>query len=211
MILTESEIEQSALDLLKELDGYQKAYGPQMVDINSKPPVGAGSEPARTPIYYAWLEPAPTATCYAWLEPASTPAYAFVRCANKTLPSIWADHVGAGSEPARTPMNYAWLEPARTPIYYAWLEPAPTATCYAWLEPASTPAYAFVRCANKTLPSIWADHVGAGSEPARTPMNYAWLEPARTPIYYAWLEPARTPTHTPTQTPANGRRNYVPK
>ena len=115
------------------------------------------------------------------------------------LPSIRANHVGAGSEPARTP------------IYYAWLEPAPTATCYAGLEPASPPAYAFVRCANKTLPSIWADHVGAGSEPARTPMNYAWLEPARTPIYYAWLEPARTPTHTPTHTPANGQRNYVPK
>ena len=134
---------------------------------------------------------------------------------SRCKPSIQADHVGAGSEPARTSACYAWLESARTPIYYAWLEPAPTATCYAWLEPASTPAYAFVRCANKTLPSIWAGsnrdcyrhqfppiravHVGAGSEPARTP------------ICYAWLEPARTPTHTPNHTPANGQRNYVPK
>ena len=45
---------------------------------------------------------------------------------------------------------------------------------------------------SRCKPSIQADHVGAGSEPARTP------------IYYAWLEPARTPTHTPTHTPANG-------
>ena len=70
---------------------------------------------------------------------------------------------------------------------------------------------AFVDGKSHWMPSIQADHVGAGSEPARTSVYYAWLEPARTPIYYAWLEPARTPTHTPTQTPANGRRNYVPK
>ena len=70
MILTESEIEQGALDLLKDLNGYHVAYGPQMVDINSKPPVGAGSEPARTPIYYVWLEPARTPTH----TPTHTPA-----------------------------------------------------------------------------------------------------------------------------------------
>ena len=32
MILNESEIEQTALDLLKELNGYQVAYGPDLAD-----------------------------------------------------------------------------------------------------------------------------------------------------------------------------------
>lgn len=210
MILNESEIEQSALELRRDLNRYQVAYEPQLVGINSKPPVWAcsvwagsvraghvradlvraglvraGSEPAPTPIYRANPQPIPTSTNM------------IMQAVSGIIPSVQADHVGAGSEPAPTPakgiMQYSlgimpsvWagstrdrnrnqFPSIRADQAWAGSEPAPTSVCCAWLEPASAPAYTFVRCAIETMPSVWA---GSNRDRAK---RRTYVEPAPTP------------------------------
>jgi len=120
MIITESEIEIYALDLLKELNGYQVVYRSELAerlcdeccpavraasvlagsvragcvgsDSVGASSVRAGSEPAPTPTNAA------TTAIHEYPEPARTPTNDCALNAIDITPSV-----GAGSEPAPTP------------------------------------------------------------------------------------------------------------
>lgn len=90
MILYESDIEETALDLLKALNGYQVVYGSELADgvYDAHCPavragqirtesvgagsVRAGSEPAPTAVIYDYPEPAPVAAIHNYPEPTPT-------------------------------------------------------------------------------------------------------------------------------------------
>jgi hypothetical protein len=142
MILTESEIEQTALDMLEELNGYQVAFGPDLADgvydahcpalregriragsvragsIRANP-VGAGSEPAPTMVIREYPEPATICSNPTNQDGPNLPL-------SNRATSVRATSVRAGSQPAPTAVIDDYPEPAPTTAIHEYPKPAPT-------------------------------------------------------------------------------------